>query len=109
MRIVFRDDRQKRLFESRSDLRGKYGDPLAKKIMQRLAEAKAASSLADLRQAPGKWHELTGDRKGQLACSLTGNQRLIFLPTNPPGPDSTTGLDWRAVTELTLVEVVDYH
>jgi proteic killer suppression protein len=109
MRIVFRDERQKRLFESSSGLRAKYGDQLAKRIMQRLAEVEAASCLADLRQAPGKWHELKGDRKGQLACRLTGNQRLIFSPTSPPGTDNTTGLDWKAVEELTVVEVIDYH
>ncbi len=109
MRITFRDDRQKRLFESKSRLNAEFGDQLAKKIMQRLSEAAAASSLADLRQAPGKWHELTGERKGQLACSLTGNWRLIFLPTVAPDIGIAMGHDWKAVVELTVVEVVDYH
>ncbi|NNM84194.1 MAG: killer suppression protein [Phycisphaerales bacterium] len=97
MRIIFKDDRQKQLFESKSRLNAEYGDQLAKKIMQRLLEVDAASCLEDLRQAPGKWHELAGDRKGQLACSLTGNWRLIFLPIVPSGANSVKGLDWKAV------------
>ncbi len=109
MRIIFKDDRQKRLYSSKGLLNAEFGDQLAKKIMQRLAEVDAATCLEELRQAPGKWHELTGDRKGQLACSLTGNRRLIFSPKTPPSGGAGGGLDWNGIVELTVVEVVDYH
>lgn len=55
-------------------------------------------------------HELTGNRKGQLSMDLDHPYRLIFKPGHDPVPErSEGGLDWRAVTEITIIGVVDTH
>ena len=69
-----------------------------------------AENLEKLRFAPGDWHELTGDRKGQLACNLRGLDRLVFIPANDPVPTKPdSGLDWVKVTAVMNIEIVDYH
>ena len=58
-----------------------YGPLCAKALRLRLDEARAAPTLAVLGKLPHtRCHELTGDRKGQLAVDLRHPQRLIFAP-----------------------------
>jgi len=71
---------------------------------------RGARCLEDLRMLPGNWHELKGDRKGQLACSLLGRNRLIFTPADNPRPTKPDGgLDWSRVTAVENIEIEDYH
>ncbi len=78
--------------------------------MLRLRQIKAAQNMEELRFAPGKYHELHGDRKGQIACSLTGANRLIFVPVNDPLPVDKDGkLIWSEITEIVILEIEDYH
>ena len=88
-----------------------YGPLCAKALRLRLDEARAAPTLAVLGKLPHtRCHELTGDRKGQLAVDLRHPQRLIFAPANNPVPlKADGGLDWSKVTAITILEVVDYH
>ena len=66
--------------------------------------------LEELRLQAGGWHELAGDRKGQLACSLTKLKRLVFMPANDPIPTKPDGgLDWSKVTAAINIEITDYH
>jgi proteic killer suppression protein len=82
----------------------------AKFLQQRLDRMLLVENLAELRNAPGDYHELTGDRKGQIACSITGQLRLIFTPDHEPVPAKPDGgLDWSKVTAVTNLEIVDYH
>ena len=86
-----------------------YG-ALAEKIHRRILELIAADTLEVMRFAPGRCHELKGDRAGELAVSITGNLRLIFRPhDDPPPTKGDGGLDWTAVTAITILEVTDYH
>ena len=79
-------------------------------LQERLRQMRDAQCLEDLRVLPGHWHELKGDRKGQLACSLHGFNRLIFTPANDPLPTkSDGGLDWSQVTAVENIEITDYH
>jgi proteic killer suppression protein len=81
-----------------------------KVLTSRLVQIAEASNLEELRQQPGSWHELTGDRWGQLAANLDGLNRLIFEPNNDPRPQKPDGgLDWSAVTEIVIIEIIDYH
>jgi proteic killer suppression protein len=53
---------------------------------------------------------LTQDRKGQLAVDLVHPRRLVFEPANDPVPAKADGgVDWSKVTEIVILEVVDYH
>ena len=88
----------------------KYGDLVSKKVHRRILELMAADTLEVMRFAPGRCHELKGDRAGELAVSITGNLRLIFRPhDDPPPTKGDGGLDWTAVTAITILEVTDYH
>ena len=82
----------------------------AKILLKRLDQLESESNLEKLRFYPGNFHELTGDRWGQLAVNLEGLTRLIFEPNHdirPIKPDG--GLDWSAVTSVVIIEIVDYH
>ena len=79
-------------------------------LQERLKQMQKVTCLEDLRFLPGAWHELVGDRKGQLACSLLKRVRLIFEPANDPRPlKPDGGLDWSKVTAVVNLEIVDYH
>ena len=77
----------------------------------RLDQLQAADTLDDLAKLPGaRCHELTADRKGQLAVDLVHPKRLIFMPDHDPTPEKPDGgLDWQKVTRAIVIEIVDYH
>ena len=58
----------------------KYGSIRAKVIRRRLDTLHMADSLEQLKGFPGRFHELTGDRKGQWACDLDQPYRMILEP-----------------------------
>ncbi len=109
MIIEFSDVRTAELFNTEKKLRGRYGAELAKVIMKRLADVEAAACLEDMRNLPGRWHELTGDYSGCVACRLSGNQRLIVKPAAPAPLKPDGGLNWKEVVTVCLVNVEDYH
>ena len=79
-------------------------------LQERLQQMHDAENLEKLRFSPGAWHELAGDRKGQLACSLLKRVRLIFEPANDPLPVKPDGgLNWPEVTAIVNLEIVDYR
>lgn len=88
-----------------------YGLPIAKRINQRLQEFEAAENLEVIRSFPAaNCHELTGQSAGRLAVDISANYRLIIQPAEDPPPlKADGGLDWSAVTEILILEIVDYH
>ena len=88
-----------------------YGLPNAKRIRQRLKEFAEAENLEDIRSLPAaNCHELTGQNAGSLAVDVSANYRLILAPAEDPPPEKEDGgLDWSAVTEIVILDIVDYH
>ncbi|MEN2436229.1 killer suppression protein HigA [Weeksellaceae bacterium A-14] len=87
-----------------------YGQVRGKKILQRLSDLKTADTLEDVRHLPGKYHELGENRKGQWACHLDGNYRLVFRPHEDPIPTDENGkYIWVEILGVEIIEVVDYH
>lgn len=88
-----------------------WGKATAKKLGRRLDDLKAASCLEDMRNLPGKCHELKGDLAGLLAIYLVGPQRLILKPADEPIPQKDDGgLDWSQVFRVWIVRIEeDYH
>lgn len=84
---------------------------MAKMINQRMKELKAADNLEVMRSIPAaKCHELTQNRKGQLAVKVSGNYRLIFIPDHDPVPSNDDGgMDWTSITIIEVIEIDDYH
>lgn len=110
MEVVFQNEKAKRAFSDHEALQRKWGPEGARRVALRLQQLAAAPSLADMRALPGRCHELSGDRKGQLAVDVHHPHRLVFCPTVNPLPTKPDGgLDWNAVDSVTIIEVVDYH
>jgi proteic killer suppression protein len=81
-----------------------------KKYKQRLDQLRASKTLEDVRHQPGRFHELTNDRKGQWACDLDHPYRLIFEPQEKPIPTNDDGKYlWIKITDVEIIEIKDYH
>lgn len=73
-----------------------WGPVVGTRYVDRLSILRGAPSLAELFNVQSlRFHQLTGDRSGQYAVSLTGQVRLIVTIANE--------------TTLQVEEVVDYH
>ncbi len=83
---------------------------MAEKIRARLDDLQAAPTLATMRGLPGRCHELTGNRAGQLSLDLVHPYRLIFEPADEPPPrKSDGGLEWEEVRAVRVLSVEDTH
>jgi plasmid maintenance system killer protein len=110
MVILFIRDKVKKEFNDSKLLIKRYGQVMAKIIRRRLDDLEAADNLEVMRSLPGRCHELKGNRKGQLSMDLEHPYRLIFVPAHDPVPiKEDSGIDWKMVTSLQIVEVVDTH
>ena len=110
MEILFRTEKLRKLCSDVNELRRAFGKDGGITISRRLDDLEGAATLLDMRRLPGRCHELTGDRAGQLAVDAKHPFRVIFLPTDDPLPVKPDGgLDWNKVQSIEIIEVVDYH
>ena len=111
MVIHFRNKKLEKVFSSEKELTRTYGAEQGRLLVKRMSVLRTVRCLADLRTLPQLHaHELKGDRAGQISITVRQPYRLILLPANEPVPRlADDGLDWAAVTEATLIEIVDYH
>ena len=113
MEIAFRTTKLEKAFCEGRKLIAIHGERRARLIMRRIQELRAAQTLRDLwppYTGPGRCHELTGDRVGQLSLDLDHPYRLIFVPDHEPRPlRPEGGLDWRRVTSVLILGVEDTH
>lgn len=88
----------------------KLGAQRFKKFKQRLDQLRASQTLEDVRNQPGKFHELRENRKGQWACDLDQPYRLIFKPQENPIPTDEDGkYIWIEILGVEIIEIDDYH
>lgn len=110
MIIQFRTKKLAKIVNTHKKLVKTYGDIGAKKIGQRLGDIRDAESLEDLRYAPGRYHELKEDRKGQWACDVQHPYRIIFKPIQDPIPTNEDGQYlWIKIIAIEIIEITDYH
>lgn len=111
MLIYFGTRKLQKTCSSAKEMNKAYGTTRARKLQQRLMELQAAANLSHIaRVPPPRCHELVADRHGQLSVDLDHPFRLIFIPANDPLPlREDGGLDWERVTEIEVIEVVNYH
>ena len=110
MKIIFDSRKFRKECNSQKLLVQRHGTHRAKKIRRRLDDLRAADVLEDMRHLPGRCHELTGDRSGQLSLDLDHPYRLIFTPADGPTflkPDG--GLDWKRIDTVVILGVEDIH
>jgi len=78
-------------------------------IFRRLAQLSAAPSLETMRNI-GRCHELKGERISQFALDLVPPHRLIFKPCGKEKDYLEGGsIVWKKVSEIEIIEIVDYH
>ncbi len=88
----------------------KQGSKRAELYKIRLDDMYAAETYDDLRNLPGRYHELKNQRKGQWACDLDHPYRLIFTPQERPIPADKNGkFIWIEITSVEIIEITDYH
>lgn len=111
MNVYFASKGMQKACSSDKSMRKEWGDQLARKLRLRLTQFEGFDNLADAALMPSvRCHELTGGRKGQLAIDLIHPYRLTFRPRHDPPPTKGDGgLDWTKVTDIVVIEVVDYH
>lgn len=110
MEITFSDKKLEVLSSNFDKCRQKMGDRRAKLVVTRLNALRDADNLEEVRNLPGRFHELTGNRKGQWSCDLDHPYRLIFVPHENPIPINLHGQNlWTEIKGVEEIELVDYH
>jgi toxin HigB-1 len=110
MIITFSDKKLEKSVNDDRILWKNFGQLRAKKIRLRLVQLEDSSTLEDLRNLPGNWHELTENRKGQWACDLDQPYRLIFEPCEKPVPTDENGkYIWVEIKCVEVIEIINYH
>ncbi len=111
MRIEYRTRLLRQCAQDEKLAKKMLGAMIAKMLYLRLSSITAAENFDDLRAMPGKFHELTGDRKGQWAASLDANYRLVLEPMHEViySDDGSGRIDWAKSTIAVILEIVDYH
>ncbi|MEX2596398.1 MAG: type II toxin-antitoxin system RelE/ParE family toxin [Salibacteraceae bacterium] len=110
MKISFKSNKLKKQLTDPREMTKAFG-ARAQKVNQRMKDLRAVVTLEDMQTIPAaRCHELKGDRNGQLAVNVSGNYRLVFMPDHDPLPlKEDTGLNWKLVTDIVVIEVEDYH
>ena len=78
MEITFDDNKLEKLANNYKKCQKVMGQQRARLYNIRLGDLTKAKTLEDVRNLPGKYHELKENRKGQWACDLDQPYRLIF-------------------------------
>lgn len=110
MRISFKNKKLCKQLTQSKELY-KLGSHRAKLVQRRLSEIQAADTLTVLKSLPGpRLHPLKNNRLGQLSVDLDHPYRLIFVPNHDPIPRlKSGGMNWDAVTAITIIEITDTH
>jgi plasmid maintenance system killer protein len=110
MDIVYNNDKFEKECNNQRLLDKNHGAVRAKRIRRRLDDLRSVNVLEDMRNLPGRCHELLYERAGQLSLDLDHPYRLIFEPANEPIPVKPDGgLDWTQVTAVRIIGVEDTH
>lgn len=109
MRIFFKTAKLEKVCTSAQRAKKQYGQRGGKLLLLRLQQLAAVSCLSDMRNLPGRCHELTGDLAGFLSVDLVHPLRLLFEPEKPPPVKADGGLDWDQIEGVVICRVEDTH
>lgn len=110
MDLTFYNKKLEKLANDYRKCQKDLGSIRAKIFIKRLNDLKDAETLEDVRFLPGRYHELSENRKGLWACDLDHPYRLIFKPHENPIPCSPDGKYlWIEIRGVEIIEIVDYH
>lgn len=106
MQVVYADKELARCAGDKAYAVRKMGQRRADICLDRINDLQGAADLESLKNAPGRYHDLVGNRAGQWACDLDQPYRLIFKSTNE-GP--VAQIVWANERTAKMLEIVDYH
>lgn len=109
MRIFFETTKFEKLCTNSAKAVREFGAQNGNLLIRRIQELQAARCLADLRNMPGRCHELTGNLDGLLSIDLKHPMRLLFRPEEPPPLKGDGGLDWTQVQGVIVCRMEDTH
>jgi len=110
MNIAFASSKLRKMCNSQKERRKSRGVREGDLLGRHLDNLRAAATMEDLRDLPGRCHPLKADRKGQYALDLAHPNRLVFSPDHAPLPElDSGGLDRSKVTAVVILGIVDYH
>lgn len=111
MLISFKTKKLQKICSTHDFALKKLGQTRGKKLMQRMAELKAATNLQDIsRLPPSRLHELTGNKKRVFSVDLEHPYRLLFKPINVcVALKQDGGLDKTKITEIEIIDIKDTH
>lgn len=107
MNVVYKQKKMGRICSDEALIIREYGSDIGIKLMQRLSELKAATTLDEISYlSPQYLHPLKGNYKSCFSVHLTGNYRLIF-----EAYDDTDKLTMKKsnATQVLIRKVEDYH
>jgi proteic killer suppression protein len=108
--ITFTHKKLEKIVNDDRKLVKEFGKLRADKIKLRLAQLRFATTLEDVRNLPGNYHELKNNRKGQWGCDLDQPYRLVFTPHENPIPSNEHDqYVWLEIKGVEVIEVVNYH
>ncbi|MBK6514346.1 MAG: hypothetical protein IPG04_09560 [Polyangiaceae bacterium] len=110
MRIFFHSTKLQRNLCEEVLLRRSFGAENARRIRLRLALLEAAPTLADIPTTPPpRRHALTGPYEGCFAVDVLHPYRILIKPHLLPPPGRGKLVNPRKVTEVIILDVLDYH
>lgn len=110
MEITFDDTKLEKLANDFRKCQKEMGQIRANLYNKRLGDLRNSISLEDVRNLPGRYHELIGNRKGQWACDLDQPYRLLFKPHEDPIPIDEHGkYIWAEIKGVEIIEIINYH
>ena len=110
MKITFADKKLQKLANNDSQRVKELGAQRAQILRRRLTQLENAQTLEDVRFLPGRFHELTQNRKTQWSCDLDQPYRLIFKPHEDPIPVNDHGqYIWNEIKGVEIIEIINYH
>jgi toxin HigB-1 len=110
VKITFADKKLEKLVNDDRKMLKTFGEVRATLLRRRLSQLADARTLEDVRHLPGKYHELTRDRKGQWGCDLDQPYRLVFTPLENPIPaNKDSQYSWVEITGVMILEITNYH
>jgi len=84
MDLEFRTRKLRKQYEDHRKAKEAYGKKVARRYIARVNIIKQVRDIEELRRLPAlRCHQLTGDRQGQWALTLSGQYRLIFSLQGP--------------------------
>ena len=109
MEVVFDSKKLAKQCASDKSRSRTFGAERAKKLRMRITALNGATSMEDLRNVAGKFHNLTANRAGQISASLDGSYRLIFEPVLEDDQSDGPMPEWSQITKVRILEIGDYH